>query len=102
MLSFFILKGLSPKDLHTALEPVYMDDALCLRTVYKLDDRFVQGRTELFDDPRSGRPLPNDLAGRLRAMPQEFPFTSCKYICTYFRLAMGTCLRILHNVLRSK
>jgi hypothetical protein len=48
------LKGLSPRDLHIELETVYMDEALCLRTVDKWHKRFMQGRTELFDDRRSG------------------------------------------------
>jgi hypothetical protein len=33
--AFFTLKGLSPKDVHTELESVYMDEAVYLRTVYK-------------------------------------------------------------------
>jgi hypothetical protein len=39
---FFTLKGLSPKDIHTELESVYMNEALCLRTVYKRHERFMQ------------------------------------------------------------
>jgi hypothetical protein len=50
---FFILKGLSPKDIHTELESVYMDEALCLHTVYKWHERFMQGRTKRFDHSRS-------------------------------------------------
>jgi hypothetical protein len=49
-----------------------MDEALCLCTVYKWHERFMQGRTELFDNPRSKRPLQNDLADALRVMIQEF------------------------------
>jgi hypothetical protein len=62
----------------------------------------MQGRTELFDDLRSGRSLQNDLADALRAMIQEFSFTSCNYLCINFRLAMSTCLHILHDVLHLK
>jgi transposase len=97
---FVTLKSLSLKDIYTELESVYMDQALCLHTVYKWHERFMQGRTELFDDPRSGRPLQNDLADAFCAMIQEFPFTSCKFLCIHFRLAKNTCLRILHDVLR--
>jgi hypothetical protein len=68
MVHFFTLKGLSPKDIHTEYESVYMDEALCLRTVYKWHEDFMQGTTELFDDPRSGRLVQNDLADALRAM----------------------------------
>jgi hypothetical protein len=102
VVGFFTLKGLNPKDIHTELESVHMAEALCLRTIYKWHKHFIQGRTELLDDPRSGRPLRNDRADTLRAMIQEFPFTSCNSLCTNFRLAMSTCLCILHDVLRFK
>jgi transposase len=97
---FFTLKGLSPRDIYTELESVYMDETLCLHTVYKRHERFMQGRMELFDDPRSGRSLQNDLADALRPTIQEFPFTLCKSLCIHFRLGTDTCLHILHDVLR--
>jgi hypothetical protein len=62
----------------------------------------MQGRTELFDNTGSGRPLQNDLGDALRGMLQEFSFTSCKRLCVHFRIAKATCLRILHDVLHSK
>jgi transposase len=99
---FFTLKGLSPEDVHTELESKYMDEALDLRTIYKWYERFMRRRIKLFDDPRSGQPLQNDLANALHVMIQEFHFTSCKSLCIHFRLSMSTCLRILHDVLRLK
>jgi hypothetical protein len=95
---FFALKRLSPKDIHTELESMYMDEVLCLRTVYKWHERFMQERTKLFHDPLSGRHLENDIADALRAMIQEFPFTSFNCLCTHLRLAKSTCLHILHDV----
>jgi hypothetical protein len=62
----------------------------------------MQGRTELFDNPRSGRHLQNDLADALRAMIQEFPFNSCKRLCIHFRIAKTICLRVLYGVLQVK
>jgi hypothetical protein len=99
---FFILKGLSPRDIHTEFKSVYGDEALCFRAVYKWHKHFMQWKMKLFDNPRSGRPLQNHLADALLAMIQEFPFTSCKRLCIYFRIAMITCLRILHDVLQVK
>jgi hypothetical protein len=95
-------KGLSPKDIHTELESVSIDEALCLRRVYKWREYFMEERTELFDDLRSGRPLQNDHADALRAMIQEFPFVSCRRLCMHFGLVKSTCLCILHDVLRLK
>jgi hypothetical protein len=99
---FFALKGQSPRDIQTELKQVYGDEALCLRAVYKWHECFMQGRTELFDNPRSGRPLQNDLVDALCAMIQEFPFTSYKRLCIHFRIAKTTCLCILHDVLHVK
>jgi hypothetical protein len=53
----------------------------------------------LFDNPKSGRPLTQDLAEAIRSMLDEKPFTSCKVLCRYFRLAKTTCSRILHDEL---
>jgi hypothetical protein len=99
---FFTLKGMSPKDIHTGLMFVYMNEALCLCTIYKWYEHFMQERTELCDDRPSGRPFQNDLADALRAMIQEFSFTSCKRLCIHFRLAKSICLHIWHDVLRLK
>jgi hypothetical protein len=35
MVRFFTLKDLSPKDIHTEFESVYIDEVLCLCTIYK-------------------------------------------------------------------
>jgi hypothetical protein len=61
--------------------------------------RFLQERTTLFDDPRCGRPLTQDLAAAVRSMLTEKPFTSCMVLCRHFRIAKTTCLRILHDEL---
>jgi hypothetical protein len=102
VIRFFNLKGSSPRDIHTKFESVYGDEALCLRGVYKWYERFLQGRTELFENPRSGRPLQNDFGYALRGMLQKFPFISCKRLYVHFRIAKATCMRILHDVLDSK
>jgi hypothetical protein len=102
VIRFFTLKGSSPRDIHPELESVYGDEALCLRAVYKWYERFLQGRMELFDNPRCGRPVQNDLGDAFHGVLQEFPFTSCKSLCVYFRIAKATCLRILHDVLHSR
>jgi hypothetical protein len=67
--------------------------------VKKWRSRFLQGRTTLFDDPRSGRPLTQDLAQAVRSMLDEKSFTSCRVLCRHFRIAKTTCLRILHDEL---
>jgi hypothetical protein len=68
VIRFFTLNGSSPRDIHTELKSVYGDEALCLRAVYKWYEQFLQGRTELFDNPRSGQPLQNDFGDALCGM----------------------------------
>jgi hypothetical protein len=67
--------------------------------VYKWHKRFVESRTDLGDDPRSGRPSHDEFAEGMGAMIEEYPFISCKRLATYFRIAKATCLRMLHEVL---
>jgi hypothetical protein len=99
---FFTFKGLSHKDIYIEFESMYMDETLCLHTVYKWHERFMQERTELFNDSRSRRPLQNDLVDALRVMIQELSFTSCKRLRTNFILANSICMCILHDVLHLK
>jgi hypothetical protein len=99
---FFFLKGLNPGNIYAEFISVYGIDALVLQTLYKWHKRFAQGRTELFDDPQSGRPLQNDLAEAIRIMLQECPFTSYKRLYARLKLPRVTCLYILHKVLLLK
>jgi hypothetical protein len=78
MMRFFTLKSINPGDIHAGLFSMYDTNALVLRTVYKWYERFLEGKIELFDNPRCGQPLHNDLAEALGAMIQECHFISCK------------------------
>jgi hypothetical protein len=75
---FFTFKGINPGDIHDELVSVYGSDALVLRTLYKWHKCFAQGRTELFNDPRSGRLLQKDLAEAVHDMLQECSFLHVK------------------------
>jgi hypothetical protein len=81
---------------------VYKEDALALAPVKKLCKRFVEGRTSLCDNPRSGRPVSNDLAKAIAFMLKEKFFASCNALCRHFRIAKTACLRILHDNLGMK
>jgi transposase len=65
---FFTLKGFNPGDIQAEFVSFYGSDALVLQTAYKWHKRFAQERTELFDDPRSGRSLQNVLTEVVRAI----------------------------------
>jgi transposase len=61
VIHFFTPKSLKAKAIHAELESVYECEALTLPTVKKWRRRFQEGRRDLFDDSRSGRPLTYDL-----------------------------------------
>jgi hypothetical protein len=93
---FLKLKGVNPGDIGPELTSIYMGDAFCLCTVSKWHERFMQGRTELCDESRSGGLLQNDLIDAIGAMIEEFQFMSCKRLGIDFGLRKATCLRIFH------
>jgi hypothetical protein len=99
VIRFLALHGLNAKAIQAELESVYGTDACKLSTVKKWRLRFLQGRTTLFDDPRSGRTLTNDLAEAVRSMLAEEPFTPCTVLCQDLRIAKAICLPILHDEL---
>jgi hypothetical protein len=76
VIHFFALKWLKVRAIHTELESVDGPEALTLLTMKKRRRRFHQGRTDLFDDPRSGNPLTNGLARAIESMLEEKPFSS--------------------------
>jgi transposase len=86
VLRFLSLKGLNPQQIHSELEPVYHEDALALPTIYKWHARFHDGRTELSDEPRSGRPRKSNLAEASFRMLKERAFLSCKLLAQHFRI----------------
>jgi hypothetical protein len=99
VIRLFALKGLKAKAIQAELESAYGTDASKLSTVRKRHLRFLHERTTVFDGPRSGRPRTNDLAGALRSILAEMPFTSCEVLCRHVRIVKTICLPILHDEL---
>jgi hypothetical protein len=95
----FALKGLKAEAIQAELEFLYGTDACKLLMVKKWLLRFLQGRTTLFDDPRSGRLFTQDLDEAVQSMLAERLFTSCSVLCRHFRIAKKTCLQIFHDEL---
>jgi transposase len=95
-------KGLKAKKIEMELTNVYGDEALQISIVTNWRTRFLQRRTELGDDPRSGRPIDSDLTQGIAEIIRERPFLSCKILCKHLRVSKETCLRILHEKLGLK
>jgi hypothetical protein len=94
---FFALKGFKAKAIQAKPESVYGRDACKLCTLKKWRLPFLQRRTTLFDDPRSGSPLTSDLAEPVLSMLAKQLFTSCKVVCRHLRIARTTRASILHD-----
>jgi transposase len=94
---FLTLKGLNPQQILSELESVYREDALALPTIYKWHARFRDRRTELSDDPRSGRPRKSDSAEAIFSMLEPRPFLSYSLLARHFGIAKATCLQILRE-----
>jgi hypothetical protein len=99
VIRFVTLKSLKAKAIQVELEPVYCTDACKLSMVKKWRLLFLQGTTIRFDDPRSRRPVTQDLAEAVRSMIRKQPFASYRFLCRHFKIAKTTCLWILHDEL---
>jgi transposase len=62
VIRFLRLKGFRASAIAAEFKSVYETEALALSTVKTWRKRLSEGRASLYDDPRCGRPLTNDLA----------------------------------------
>jgi transposase len=92
VIRFFTLKRLKAKEIRAELESVYGPEALALSTVKKWRKRFEEGRTDLIDDRRPGRPVTHDLAEAIQSMLTKRPLVSCTVFCRHLRTGKATCL----------
>jgi hypothetical protein len=100
VVSFFPLQRTKAKNIETALDEVYREEALSLSAVKKWRKQFADGRTSLDDDLHPGRPCHRGLASPIQSPLREQPFISCKLICENLRITKTPCLRVLHDELR--
>jgi hypothetical protein len=78
VIRFLTLIGLIVRAIGTEPGPIYGPEVLVSSTVKKGRKPFHQGRTDLFDDSRLGKPLTNDLAGAIGFTLEERPLNSRK------------------------
>jgi hypothetical protein len=91
------LKGPNLPLIHPELESVCREDALALPTVCKWNAPFRDGRTKLSDELGFGRPSKSDLAEPIMSMSKERPFSYCKLVARYSRVAKAICPRIVYE-----
>jgi hypothetical protein len=102
VIHFLTLKGLYASAITAKLRPVYETEAFVFSPMKKWSKCFTEGRTSLYDDSVGERPLTNDCAEAISSMLKERLDLSCEFLYRYFRIAKGTCLRILHATLGMK
>jgi hypothetical protein len=76
---FLTLKGLKAQEIEMELTSVYSDEAIHISDVKKWRTHFLQRRTELGDNSRSGRPVNSDLTSVIAELIQKCPFHHVKY-----------------------
>jgi hypothetical protein len=99
---FLTLKGLYVSAITAKLGLVYETETFTLFPVKRWRICFTEGRTSSCDDSVCEKPLTNDFAEAISSMLKERLDLSCKFRSRHFRIAKGTCLRILHDTLGMK
>jgi hypothetical protein len=97
VIRFFMLKRLKAGVIHTELVPGDGPETFAVPIVKMCRTYFHQRRTDLFDDPISGKFLTNDVAEAIGSMVEERSFSSCEVLCHHFRIERATRWRILHS-----
>jgi hypothetical protein len=89
---FLILKGFHASTIAAEPKSVYETEALAISTVKKWRKRFADRRTSLYDDPRCGRSLTNELTEAISSILNERPYLLYTALCQHFRIAKATYL----------
>jgi hypothetical protein len=89
------LKGLKAKEIEMEPTSVYGDEAVRISVLLKRPTRFLEGRTDFGDRPRSGRPVNSDLTQATAELIRDRPFRSWKRLCKYLRVAAGNVAELL-------
>jgi hypothetical protein len=97
VIHFIMLRWLIVWMIHSKLILMYKQEVLAFRIVMKWYLYFQQGRINLSDDPRSGRPSITDLFTPIAFILQERTIWSYRVLARHFRITMVAYLRIFHK-----
>lgn len=90
MIHYCFLRGLRPKEIIEEMHSAYKDQAPGDSTIYKWFGRFNEGRKNVNDDCRQGRPLKSDDNVRILQVLTEQPFASARYISDVLQIPKST------------
>jgi len=98
-----VLLGNSNKDIHNDLKTAFGDRAPPYKTVSRWAKRFRDGREDVEDDPRSGRPITAHTLTNIeivRRLIEDDPHTTYIEIEAQTLLSQGTICTIIHDSLK--
>lgn len=105
VIRFFHKKQKSASDIHKELMEVYGRNAISYVMVWKWCKKFEEGRTEVHDEQRSGRPsvITEELVDNVQAKIQEDRRVKISELCDHFpAVSRGTMHEIVRNCLGYK
>ena len=102
VIHFCWLRQLSPQETFKEMEEAYGDACPSDTLVYKWFKEFEEGRINLNDLPRQGRPLIFEKRVAVQNFIEQFPSSSCKYISMMLGMSKTTVKKILTDELHLK
>ncbi len=92
---YYWLLGKGPTEIHDQMVQAYNGAAPTLSFVKKWIVMFKNGRTELNDLPRSGRPINEDYIDKVKQYIEDYPFSSAQSISSAIGIHAYTVIKIL-------
>lgn len=105
VIKFLTLKGHSFEKVKVEFESVYGTGKVSDSFIKKYIREYKHGRTTVFDEPRSGRPLEIDhsgIAARCRKVIDSDPKMSIEELASLFNVSIGIMHSIMHQELGMK
>lgn len=99
VIHYCYLRGLSPTDAETEMKHAYGPQMCHPKTIRNWYSNFENGRKELSDLPRSGRPTNNSKINDILELLDEEPFISARRMSEVLDIPKTTLLRKLHDEL---
>ena len=99
---FFWRKKTQPKDIFNELKEVYGENSLKLRCIQKWCQRFDEGKEDVFDEVRGGRPKNNHLIPKISKIIESNPSISTTKLAYKLQSSKETVKRILTEELQMK
>ena len=99
VIHYCYLRGLTPIETEAEMKPVYGRQMCHIKTIRNWFANFDQGRKELSDLPRSGRPADNTCLDDILNLLDEQPFISARRMAEVLGIPKTTVLTKLHDEL---